>query len=180
MEPADSAIVLLATDGAAADAMTAARITGSARADRLRLSFRVSTSDQDADLAADVLRPHVAPATQLRRDGRITQVQIPGSVRSPGLPALDRGPRRTAGLCVLSLTLLLHSAWPRRPLEVVRGEWPGGVMCEAPVHAAGERHGRGGKARRCTLYAAMGGRPVKVFAIDLVPELVRAGRAMRK
>jgi hypothetical protein len=39
--------------------MTAARITGSARADRLRLSFHVSTSDQDADLAADVLRPHV-------------------------------------------------------------------------------------------------------------------------
>jgi hypothetical protein len=62
MEPADSAIVLLATDGAAADAMTAARITGSARADRLRLSFHVFTSDQDADLAADVPRPHVAPS----------------------------------------------------------------------------------------------------------------------
>ncbi|MGH3181295.1 MAG: aminotransferase class V-fold PLP-dependent enzyme [Streptosporangiaceae bacterium] len=62
MEPADSAIVSLATDGAAADAMTAARITGSARAGRLRLSFHVSTSDQDADLAADVLRAHVAPS----------------------------------------------------------------------------------------------------------------------
>jgi hypothetical protein len=38
----------------------------SARAGRLRLSFHVSTSDQDADLAADVLRRHVTsrhPAT---------------------------------------------------------------------------------------------------------------------
>jgi hypothetical protein len=46
--------------------MTAARITGPARAGRLRLSFHVSTSDQDADLAADVLRRHVTsrhPAT---------------------------------------------------------------------------------------------------------------------
>ena len=52
--------------GAAADAMAAARITGSARACRLRLSFHVSASDQDADLAADVLRRHVTsrhPAT---------------------------------------------------------------------------------------------------------------------
>lgn len=56
----------LAANGAAADAMAAARITGSARAGRLRLSFHVSTSDQDADLAADVLRRHVTflhPAT---------------------------------------------------------------------------------------------------------------------
>jgi selenocysteine lyase/cysteine desulfurase len=67
LEPADSAIVSLATDGdAAADAMTAARINASARAGRLRPSFHVSTSDQDADLAADVLRRHVTtrhPAT---------------------------------------------------------------------------------------------------------------------
>ncbi len=61
LEPADSAIVSLSTDGAAADAMAAARIKASARAGRLRLSFHVSTSDQDADLAADVLRRHVAP-----------------------------------------------------------------------------------------------------------------------
>jgi cysteine sulfinate desulfinase/cysteine desulfurase-like protein len=40
--------------------MTAARIKGSARAGRLRLSFHVSTSEQDADLAADVLRRHIA------------------------------------------------------------------------------------------------------------------------
>ncbi len=66
LEPGDSAIVSLATDGAAADAMAAARITGSARAGRLRLSFHVSTSDEDADLAADVLRRHVIPATQPR------------------------------------------------------------------------------------------------------------------
>ena len=59
MEPGDSAIVSLATNGAAADAMAAARIKGSARAGRLRLSFHVSTSNQDADLAADVLRRHV-------------------------------------------------------------------------------------------------------------------------
>jgi selenocysteine lyase/cysteine desulfurase len=59
LEPGDSAIVSLATDGAAAEAMAAARIAGSARAGRLRLSFHVSTSDQDADLAADVLRPYI-------------------------------------------------------------------------------------------------------------------------
>ena len=62
LEPADSAIVSLATDGGAADAMAAARIKASARAGRLRLSFHVSTSDQDADLAADVLRRHIAPS----------------------------------------------------------------------------------------------------------------------
>ena len=66
LEPGDSAIVSLATDGDAADAMAAARITGSARAGRLRLSVQACTSDQDADLAADVLRRHVTsrhPAT---------------------------------------------------------------------------------------------------------------------
>ena len=66
LEPGDSAIVSLPTNGAAADAMAAARITASARAGRLRLSFHASTSDQDADFAADVLRRHVTsrhPAT---------------------------------------------------------------------------------------------------------------------
>lgn len=66
LEPGDPAIVSLATNGAAADAMAAARITGSTRAGRLRLSFHISTSDQDADLAADVLRRRVTsrhPAT---------------------------------------------------------------------------------------------------------------------
>jgi selenocysteine lyase/cysteine desulfurase len=61
LEPGDSAIVSLAANGAAAEAMAAAGIIGSARADRLRLSFHVSTSDHDADLAADVLRRHVTP-----------------------------------------------------------------------------------------------------------------------
>jgi hypothetical protein len=42
--------------------MAAARVKASARAGRLRLSFHVSTSDQDADLAADVLRRHIAPS----------------------------------------------------------------------------------------------------------------------
>jgi selenocysteine lyase/cysteine desulfurase len=59
LEPGASAIVSLATDPAAADALAAARIKGSARAGRLRLSFHVSTDEQDADLAADVLRGHV-------------------------------------------------------------------------------------------------------------------------
>jgi hypothetical protein len=66
LEPGDSAIVSLATNGAAADAMAAARTTGSARAGHLRLAFHVSTSAQDADLAAGVLRRHVTsrhPAT---------------------------------------------------------------------------------------------------------------------
>jgi selenocysteine lyase/cysteine desulfurase len=62
LEPAHSAIVSLATNGGAADAMAAARIKGSARDGRLRLSFHVSTNDQDADLAADVLRRHIAPS----------------------------------------------------------------------------------------------------------------------
>ena len=39
--------------------MAAARIKGSARAGRLRLSFHVSTNDHDTDLAADVLLRHV-------------------------------------------------------------------------------------------------------------------------
>jgi selenocysteine lyase/cysteine desulfurase len=66
LEPGDSAIVSLTTDDAAADALAAAQIKGSARAGRLRLSFHVSTSEPDADLAADVLRHHVTsggPAT---------------------------------------------------------------------------------------------------------------------
>jgi hypothetical protein len=58
--------VSLTTDGATADALAAAQVKGSARAGRLRLSFHVCTSEQDADLAADVLRRHVTsggPAT---------------------------------------------------------------------------------------------------------------------
>jgi selenocysteine lyase/cysteine desulfurase len=69
LEPGDSAIVSLATDGAAPDAMAAAQIKGSARAGRLRLSFHVSTSEQDADFAADVLRRHVASSQPPARGG---------------------------------------------------------------------------------------------------------------
>jgi selenocysteine lyase/cysteine desulfurase len=54
-----SAIVSLAVDDDAAQAMHAANIIGSVRAGRLRLSFHVSTSEQDVDHAIDVLGPHV-------------------------------------------------------------------------------------------------------------------------
>ncbi|MDT4910589.1 MAG: hypothetical protein QOI69_3830 [Pseudonocardiales bacterium] len=56
-----SAIVSLAVDDGAAQAMDAARIMGSVRAGRLRLSFHVSTSEQDVDHAIDVLGRHVLP-----------------------------------------------------------------------------------------------------------------------
>jgi selenocysteine lyase/cysteine desulfurase len=54
-----SGIVSLAVDDHAARAMHAARIVGSVRAGRLRLSFHVSTSEQDVDHAIEVLRQHV-------------------------------------------------------------------------------------------------------------------------
>ena len=57
--PAGSAIVSLAVADDAAQAMHAARVMGSVRAGRLRLSFHVSTSEQDVDHAIDVLRRHV-------------------------------------------------------------------------------------------------------------------------
>jgi len=59
LEPGDSAIVSLAVDDGAAEAMGSARIMASVRARRLRLSFHVSTSEQDVDRALDVLRRHV-------------------------------------------------------------------------------------------------------------------------
>jgi selenocysteine lyase/cysteine desulfurase len=49
LEPGNSAIVSLAADDGTAAAMAAARIAGSARAGRLRLSFHISTSEADAD-----------------------------------------------------------------------------------------------------------------------------------
>lgn len=39
--------------------MAAARIAGSTRAGRLRLSFHVSTSEADVIRAAEVLGPHI-------------------------------------------------------------------------------------------------------------------------
>lgn len=59
LPPAGSAIVSLAVDGEAAAAMRAAGVVGAVRAGRLRLSFHVSTSEQDVDRAIDVLHPHV-------------------------------------------------------------------------------------------------------------------------
>ena len=61
LEPGNSAIVSLAVGDGAATAMAAARIAGSTRAGRLRLSFHISTSEADADRAVDVLRPHILP-----------------------------------------------------------------------------------------------------------------------
>jgi len=98
LEPGDSAIVSLATDGAAADAMAAARIKGSARAGRLRLSFHVSTSDQDADHAADVLRRHVTSSHPAAlRQPFLPRARSPGSVLVPGLLGLDRETAHSGG-----------------------------------------------------------------------------------
>jgi selenocysteine lyase/cysteine desulfurase len=61
LEPGNSAIVSLATDDRTAASMATARIAGSTRAGRLRLSFHISTSETDVDHAIDALRPHVLP-----------------------------------------------------------------------------------------------------------------------
>jgi len=55
----DSAIVSVLADESVPQLMAAAGIIGSVRAGRLRLSFHVSTSDEDADRAAEVLAGHV-------------------------------------------------------------------------------------------------------------------------
>ena len=57
----NSAIVSVLADDKAPDLMTAAGIMGSVRAGRLRLSFHVSTSQDDADRAGEVLAGHVRP-----------------------------------------------------------------------------------------------------------------------
>jgi selenocysteine lyase/cysteine desulfurase len=59
LDPGDSAIVSMAVDAEAGDAMRAAGIVGSVRAGRLRLSFYVSTSEEDVDRGLDVLGKHV-------------------------------------------------------------------------------------------------------------------------
>jgi hypothetical protein len=61
LEPGNSAIVSLAVGDGAEAAMAAARIAGSARVGRLRLSFHISTSEADVDRAIDILRPHILP-----------------------------------------------------------------------------------------------------------------------
>lgn len=55
----DSAIVALAVDGGAEQALRAARVVGSTRAGRLRLAFHVSTGPDDVDRAVRALRPHL-------------------------------------------------------------------------------------------------------------------------
>ncbi len=61
LAPGNSAIVSLAVGDGAAAAMAAARIAGSARAGRLRLSFHIFNSGADADRAAGIRAPHVLP-----------------------------------------------------------------------------------------------------------------------
>jgi len=57
----NSAIVSAVADEHVDDLMKAAGIVGAIRAGRLRLSFHVSTSEEDADRAAEVLAGHLRP-----------------------------------------------------------------------------------------------------------------------
>lgn len=59
LPPSDSAIVSVATDDGAATALDAAGIATAVRAGRTRLSFHAYNTDQDADRAAQALRPHL-------------------------------------------------------------------------------------------------------------------------
>ncbi len=59
MPSSNSAIVSAVADEHVAGLMAEARIVGAIRAGRLRLSFHVSTSEQDADRAAEVLAGHL-------------------------------------------------------------------------------------------------------------------------
>jgi selenocysteine lyase/cysteine desulfurase len=62
LPPGDSAIVSLAVEDGAAEAMRAERIVGSERAGRLRLAFHLCNVEQDADHAAATLRRYVRPS----------------------------------------------------------------------------------------------------------------------
>ncbi len=62
MAPSNSAIVSLSVADGATAAMREARIVAAVRAERLRLSFHVSTDKDDVDHAAAVLRPFVRGA----------------------------------------------------------------------------------------------------------------------
>ncbi|HYP46965.1 MAG TPA: aminotransferase class V-fold PLP-dependent enzyme [Propionibacteriaceae bacterium] len=55
----DSAIVSVAVDAGAAEAIHAGRVVAAVRAGRLRLAFHLSTSEADVDHALRVLSPHV-------------------------------------------------------------------------------------------------------------------------
>ncbi|WP_150308605.1 aminotransferase class V-fold PLP-dependent enzyme [Planctomonas psychrotolerans] len=54
-----SAIVSLGVADTAVPAILEARISAAMRAGRLRLAFHVSTSEEDVDIAAETLRPHL-------------------------------------------------------------------------------------------------------------------------
>jgi selenocysteine lyase/cysteine desulfurase len=58
---AGSAIVSAAADDSVPQRLDRADIAASVRAGRLRLSFHVSTSDEDVDRAAEVLAGHLRP-----------------------------------------------------------------------------------------------------------------------
>jgi selenocysteine lyase/cysteine desulfurase len=58
---AGSAIVAARTDEAVPELLRRAGIVAATRAGRLRLSFHVSTSAADVDLAAEVLSGHLRP-----------------------------------------------------------------------------------------------------------------------
>ncbi len=60
LPPSDSAIVSVATGAGAAAALAEAGIATAVRAGRTRLSFHAYSTDEDADRAAAVLRPHLA------------------------------------------------------------------------------------------------------------------------
>lgn len=58
--PSDSAIVAVATDDHAADALASDGIATASRAGRTRLSFHAYSTTDDADRAAEVVRDHLA------------------------------------------------------------------------------------------------------------------------
>lgn len=60
MPPSNSAIVSAVADAEVPNLMRAANIVGVTRAGRLRLSFHISTSEQDVDTAIDALAGHLA------------------------------------------------------------------------------------------------------------------------
>jgi len=96
LPPADSAIVSLAVDDTTPAALSTNQIAASVRAGRLRLSFHVSTSDEDVERAIQVLRPHpgaaggiaVTPANLLRPQFADTPQVVRGliSARTLDLP----------------------------------------------------------------------------------------------
>lgn len=59
LPPGDSAIVSLAVDAEAPEAMAASGVIGAVRAGRTRLSFHISTAERDVDRALEVLASHV-------------------------------------------------------------------------------------------------------------------------